>query len=354
MQLSWLCAILVNNVNIESGDFKVGIPYFSFVINSAKMLGINKETGLATLTKDPQEKEDCRNIWWAIYRVDQFMALIGKGLLMEEDNGIYLPGAANYIQSDDDIRSLGLEVMASRKWFTPIVYSANIYVNKVLLDRLLGQAIKAHAKYKSDQSIDTIFALANLSDSLILWHSNLPKCFANELELMRGMGKIESNITWIILDAYLQFNFSMVIVNCPLIYYNLTRDYQSAIQSRAFSNLYKDSKLIADIFHFFILKNPTLEYTTLFYINYAFQALIPMTLCKSVNETNILLQGMEMLIKKFRIGHSVYTLARRLLDLDEIDILQEYSRFSFVDNLQIADGDKVLREFLNDDIEMNQ
>ncbi|KAJ3252349.1 hypothetical protein HK103_001610 [Boothiomyces macroporosus] len=136
------------------------------------MLGINKETGLATLTKDPQEKEDCRNIWWAIYRVDQFMALIGKGLLVEEDNGIYLPGAANYIQSDDDIRSLGLEVMASRKWFTPIVY--------------------------------------------------------------------------------------------------------------------------------------------------------------------------------------MYTLARRLLDLDEVDILQEYRRFSFVDNLQIADGDKVLREFLNDDIEMNQ
>ncbi|KAJ3323216.1 hypothetical protein HDV06_001983 [Boothiomyces sp. JEL0866] len=338
---------------IKSGDFGVGIPYFSFAINSAKLLGINKETGLAMLTRDPQEKEDCRNLWWVIYRVDQFMAVIGKGILTEEDNGIYLPETASQEEDMDGIRSLGLEIMASKKWYTPIVFSPNIYVNKVLLDRLLGQAVKAHEKFKYDQSIDTIFALVNLSDSLHLWHSNLPSKFRQVFELLNGIGTIDRSMSWMIFDAYLQYYFSRIIVNCPLIYYNLSRDYSATIQSKEFDKLLKESKQLADIIQFYITHNPTFEYSTLFYVNYMFQALIPMLLKNSTNEINVLLQGMQMLIKKFQLGHSVYSFAYRLVHMDPLFILKEHSNFSFVTLLQHGDSDKIFKEFLNDEILLN-
>ncbi|KAJ3273312.1 hypothetical protein HDV01_004529 [Terramyces sp. JEL0728] len=334
---------------IKSGDFRIGIPYFSFVINMAKLMGINKETGLAKLTKDPQEKEDCRNLWWVIYRVDQFMTVLTKGIISEEDNGIYLPGTASQ-SHNDDVRSLGLEIMTSKTCFTPSMFSANIYVNKLLLDRLMGQAVRVHEKFKSDQSIDTIFALVNLQDSLYLWHFNLPRVFENEMKLLDGIGSVNRSITWVILDAYLEYYFAMIVVKCPLVYSNLSSDYATTIKSKAFASLCSDAVQLTRILKFFIKNNPSFEYSTLFYINYAFQALVPQLLCKLTDQTPVILQTLQVLPKKFQIGTSVYNLANYLICSDELVILQEYSRFSFVDHLQHEDGDTLFEEFLNDDI----
>ncbi|KAJ3273310.1 hypothetical protein HDV01_004527 [Terramyces sp. JEL0728] len=317
----------------KSANFTTGIPYFAFVVSMAKMLGINRETGLGELSIDYQEREDCRNLWWFIHRFDQLIATINKGCLQEEDNGVYLPGTASHSKIMDlDVASLGLDIMASKKHYTPVVPSENIYVNRVLLDRLFGQAMKLNQQYHTDKSLDTIFALSKLVDSLGLWYSNLPFIFTHQLGLLVGNGNIQP-LTWTIFDTYFQYHFAMIKAQCPNIYSNITKDYNGTVNHSSFKRLYSESLKIASLFRFYLEMNPTFEYTTLFYINYAFHSIIPLVLLSKsdeiIPELAILYSALEALVKTFYVGKSIKLLVDRFL-LDKVnDIIHEYTNFSF-------------------------
>ncbi|KAJ3252346.1 hypothetical protein HK103_001607 [Boothiomyces macroporosus] len=315
---------------MECGDFNSGIPYFSFALTMAKQLGINKETGLKNLTSNRQEREDCRNLWWFIHRYDQLLKTINRGFISDEDNGVYLPGTVTTKYETTDIRSLGLEIMSSKKLFTPTVPSQSVYVNRILLARLLGQATKLNDEFKKTQSVDILFSILSLKDSLFLWYRNLPSIF-HKLPIAEDY---DPSIKWSVIDTLLQYRFAMIKVLSPAIYVGLEEDYELAIVDPAFTQLHSECEYVAELFQMYLNCNPNFKYTFMFAMNYAFHALIPpILLSKRTNANgvvNTLMDALVALIDTFQLGKPLLALAHKFVEMSNPkEILEEYRIFSF-------------------------
>ncbi|KAJ3273311.1 hypothetical protein HDV01_004528 [Terramyces sp. JEL0728] len=337
----WGLSVIISNV--ECCDLANGIPYFAFVVSMAKQLGLNTEIGLARLTRDRQEKEDCRNLWWIIHRLDQLILTLNRSKLGEEDNGIYLPGTAQPRRNGDDLGSLGLEIMKSKKSFTPHITSQNIFVNRVLLDRLFGQAIKLHEQFKKDQSIDTLFALHSLKDSLFLWYVNLPQSFTRHLQFSQ-IDSFDSLQHWTVYDIMFQYHFARIKVQSPIVYASIAEN-PSAIFDISFNSLYYDCEKIAELFQFYLERNPNLEFVSIFHLNYTFHALIPPILLSHVQDSStmvsnnpnvlaVLLTAAQTIVKQYNLGLPIQALLDRFLQLNAVQIIREYEQFSFENYLK--------------------
>ncbi|KAJ3252345.1 hypothetical protein HK103_001606 [Boothiomyces macroporosus] len=338
------------------GLYKVGLPYFSYVVRLAKEVGINRESGIALLTSDPQEREDCRNIWWLLYRIDQFLWSFNKGNISNEDNGIYLPGTSIYQNSQDDLRSLGMEMMHSSSTFVPHIPAQSVAVHKVLLYRLFGQAVHYSDKSREDQSIDTLFMLYNLKDSLYLWYSNLPEPFTMQYKLLGKDDPVDDLVTWQILDSYLQYHFAMIRIKSAIIFPNILEDYNAATQESIFPSLLLDCKEIARIMSFYILKNPALDKATIYFINYVYYATVPLILSRSAGSLElleILLDHIKVLMRKFRVGNPICKLINGYLSLnDPALILERHAAYMFIDYLydNSDQNDQHMMEYLDDTV----
>ncbi|KAJ3252348.1 hypothetical protein HK103_001609 [Boothiomyces macroporosus] len=257
---------------------------------------------------------------------------LNRGSLDERDNGVYLPGSATIINYGADIRSFGLELMKSKKSFTPAFTSNSIFVHRVLLDRLFGQALKLTKQFKKVQSIDTLFELYSLKDSLFLWHYNLPNSFTKHFNLDTGQVDLD---TWTIYDTLFQYYFARITVQAPMVYSAIISN-PGAIFDQSFMNLKMDCDRMAELFKFYLEKNRELKYVSPFYINYALHGMIPFILLSKIQDQDSKLQGqleaLELLVKFFNLGWPLLTMVEQFLEEWNLAIvLVEYEKFSFED-----------------------
>ncbi|KAJ3323215.1 hypothetical protein HDV06_001982 [Boothiomyces sp. JEL0866] len=349
-------AVVLSLCYFKNGLFKVGLPYFSYVVRIAKELGINREAGLALLTSDPNEKEDCRNIWWLLYRIDQFLWSFNKGNITNDDNGVYLPETALNINTLDNVKSLGMELMSSNCIFTPNVPIHSVAVHRVLLCRLFGQAVKFSEMSNNDQSIDTLFMLYNLKDSLQLWNNNLPDSFTLQYQLLDNDLPIDPVFTWQILDSYLIYNFAMILIKSAIIFPHILENYNEAVQESIFPSLLQNCKELARIISFNILKSPSLDKTTIYFINYIYYGAVPLIIAPSIEFDGIVptfLGHIQALVRKFKVGNPIIGLIHSYLDVkDPRVIIERHKKYKFIDYLTENDdlNDQYAMQYLRDDL----
>ncbi|KAJ3273309.1 hypothetical protein HDV01_004526 [Terramyces sp. JEL0728] len=349
-------AVMLSLCYFKKGLYKAGLPYFSYVVKTAKEFGINRETGLASITTAPQEKEDCRNIWWLLHRIDQILWSFNKGNISDEDNGVYLPGTAASNTFDDHVRSLGMEIMGLNRSFTPVIPIQTVAAQIVLLGRLFGLSVKYSDQSMTDRSIDMLFVLHNLKDSLYLWHSELPDIFVETFGLLDQNIQPVDLFTWQILKTYLQYYFAMIRIKSAIAFPSIGQSYEAVINDTNFTSLLSDCGHISRILAFYILNNPLLDKGSLLFINYAYHASVPLILANSIAVLpvlNELLASLQILIQKYNLGNPIYDIISGYLQSGNPEtIIDQHSKFRLIEYLYDSDeqSDQCVMQYLRDDV----
>ncbi|KAJ3269862.1 Transcriptional activator [Terramyces sp. JEL0728] len=198
-----------------------GLAYYSIAVKMAKDIGINREESLDRLTTSEFEKEECRKLWWWIYRIDQYLRFKNKSVLNDGDNGVFLPGS-NRAKGQDQTPYLGMSILASSEWFTPPLEDQSIHSCKILLTRILGKAIEFNHLYHSKGSkINANYIRQTLEGSLQLWWENLPPSFYDHLKLLHSGAKISQSESWQVFEIYLHYNYVRAEVLLPTLFTEL-------------------------------------------------------------------------------------------------------------------------------------
>ncbi|KAJ3273308.1 3-phosphoinositide dependent protein kinase-1 [Terramyces sp. JEL0728] len=316
----------LSNLLTKYGRKIQGVGVFGHVVRASKLLGINDEQKLQLLVKD-EEKENVRSLWWHIYQIDQYLWFHNAGFLHEDDHNVHLPG----LHGEFDDR-LGVLIMSSKDWFTPPLPNESINANKILLNRIFGQAIRLQREGNDLQ-------MSNLQGSLQLWYMNLPEKFHLHFRLIYDYNPLIENPeqTWKILDTLIKFHFTKIMISEPMFYKNFQTVQLTECTSTEQSMLYI-CKQMADIFSFYLQQNPLFEYTPLFTQIYLVHIMAPLFLISKIRIDSqiavdqcisILYKSLEALCR--RHGDEFGNLARieNWFLLDARSVMLSFNEFNY-------------------------
>ncbi|KAJ3273341.1 hypothetical protein HDV01_004558 [Terramyces sp. JEL0728] len=254
-----------------------GHAYYTFAVNMARDIGMNKEETLNCLVENDAEKEDVRKVWWWLYSLDQFMRYKSKSILKDEDNGLFLPGSMLNATKQDRKAYLGVHIMSSKDWFTPGLPDQSLHACKVLLTRIFGKVIQFNYLFQfENNTINTLYVLSTLEGSLQLWWCNLPPVFMEHLNYLYNGLPIDNPDTLFVLETCIQYNHSRTTVHLPLMFNNILEDSQAAITSRSFLQVLKIAKENHVILNLLSKVKPDFLLNNVFLVVLVFHCSIPL------------------------------------------------------------------------------
>lgn len=307
--------------NLEYGKKFQGVGVFGHVVRSSKILGINDENKLKNLVEE-DELDEARSLWWHIYQIDQYLWFHNAGFLHEDDHHVYLPGVHGDFEDQ-----LGMDIMSSKDWFTPPFPNEGINTNKILLNRIFGQAVRLYR-------IGNDLQMTSLQGSLQLWYMNLPEKFHLHFRLIYDYNPMIENPqqTWKILDTLIEFHFTKILVTEPLFYLNFQTIQLSECTGYEQTMLYT-CKQISDIFLFYLQQNPSFEYTSLFYHIYSIHIITPLFLISKIRtNTNVDVDQCISIVHK-----AIELLCKRHGD--------EFGLLNRIENWYLLDAQSILKSF---------
>ncbi|KAJ3313352.1 hypothetical protein HDV04_002158 [Boothiomyces sp. JEL0838] len=279
LSLSIISLILETNNSTEEG-----LMYLANAIRLAKDLGINKEDSISKLSDNDQDREDIRNLWWMLVTIDQLLISFDKNSIIPGDNQVYLPGTYN----KKFTKELGVRIISSDDWFTPSIRGLSFPAYKVLLTSQLGKAFKYINQFKDEiYSVESVYVLSILDDSISNWYSSLPADLLLNLTIISNleMEIIDTAAAWSSLDVFLQYCFIKLIISTPLTYYLIEHDGNFSADNEIFQKAIDSSKMMSKILVYYLNKNPNFSYCNSFVLGYVFQAAIPLICALKMDPT---------------------------------------------------------------------
>ncbi|KAJ3319741.1 hypothetical protein HDV06_005941 [Boothiomyces sp. JEL0866] len=196
-----------------------GTAYYSYGINMAKEIGINREDLLSELCGSEEQKEACRNLWWHIYSMDQFFRFKNRSVLLDQDNGLFLPDSTP--SAMEGTLDLGRYILSSSDWFTPPLENQSISACKILLVRILGKILQFHSYYHlQNDEINVKYVVSVLESSLQLWWNHLPDRFVQYLPWIQFGGQITKGESLRVFEILFLYNFARTQLLLPLLLSN--------------------------------------------------------------------------------------------------------------------------------------
>ncbi|KAJ3313357.1 hypothetical protein HDV04_002163 [Boothiomyces sp. JEL0838] len=321
-----------------------GHAYYTFAVNMARDIGMNKEETLSVLVENDAEKEDIRKVWWWMYSLDQFMRYKSKSILKDEDNGLFLPDSLLNSTKQDRKAYLGVHIMSSKDWFTPGLPDQSLHACKVLLTRIFGKVIQFNYLFQfENNSINTLYVLSTLEGSLQLWWCNLPPIFMEHLNYLYNGLPIDNPDTLLVLETCIQYNHARTTVHLPLMFNNILEDSQAAITSRSFLQVIKIAKenyvilnLLSKSKPDFLLKNVFLV-VLIFHCSIPLMAAVLMDIAEAEkSELRQIIDLTSYMIRNFIVAKKNKPIILDTFDYlmsltDPVQLILDFSKFKILD-----------------------
>ncbi|KAJ3320570.1 hypothetical protein HDV06_005195 [Boothiomyces sp. JEL0866] len=189
--------------------------YIKMAILMAKMLNLNTEQGIASITPFDYERENIRRIWWLMYsNFVQVPNSFGFETIIDTDHGIFLPSENTLFESATCDDYYGIELMSNIEWYTAKISGQSVQGYRIILHRIQLQ-IQRYIQIDLTKGFKKAAYIAGtINASLNDWYEEFSPLLNVQLfNLANGIG-IEMDMPW--LCVYLAFIYNSNRINLIL------------------------------------------------------------------------------------------------------------------------------------------
>ncbi|KAJ3272893.1 hypothetical protein HDV01_005216 [Terramyces sp. JEL0728] len=252
-----LCCIGVVLFNLDQKESM--LIHTKFAIETAKSIGLNTEEGIARLSPFDYERENLRRTWWLLYcNFAQAPNSFGEKIIDESDLMLFLPSDNFYFETAGPSEYYGMEVMSSKEWYTPCIYSPSLQANRILLKKIL---VKIHQYFQLELAgePESRYIAGCINASLNDWFSSFMPILLPHMLRIKNQELTEIHLSWFAIYIAVLYNSCRVNLIIPKFIKNVIKG-KNVVRLLYFKDALEaaihNSKLIALIVQY----NPSVDY----------------------------------------------------------------------------------------------
>ncbi|KAJ3268905.1 hypothetical protein HDV01_002104 [Terramyces sp. JEL0728] len=146
------------------------LVHIRLAIDTAKVIGINTEEGIARLSHFDYERENIRRIWW--FLVANFSLVpnsVGVSKITDSDQCLFLPSENFYFEAASAQDYYGIEIMSNQEWYTPSLACESLQAHRILLNRIQLK-IQLYIKLEFSNDQGSTYVAGAIDASLHEWN----------------------------------------------------------------------------------------------------------------------------------------------------------------------------------------